>query len=96
MVESKVVNVEQEIEEDCNLNILKQIINTSEPMKTIIIKYLLSFQSYQMDCKEIKCPLQWCDKHEIMFLTIDLLTYQILNIVKSQIETMRIIRMKYL
>lgn len=74
MVESKVVNVEQAIEEDCNLNIFKQISNTSEPMKKIVIKYLLIFQSYQMDCREIKCPLQWCGKHEIMFLTIDLLT----------------------
>jgi hypothetical protein len=33
MVESKVVNVEQVIEEDCNLSIFKQIINTSEPMQ---------------------------------------------------------------
>jgi len=41
MGESKVVNVEQAIEEDCNLNILKQIINTSEPIKKIVIKYLL-------------------------------------------------------
>ncbi len=57
MVESKVVNVEQAIEEDCNLNILKQISNTSEPMEKIVIKYLLIFQSYQMDCKEMKCPL---------------------------------------
>jgi hypothetical protein len=59
------------------------MINTSEPMQKIVIKYLLIFQSCQMDCKEIKCPFQWCGKHEIMFLTIDLLTYQILNIVKT-------------
>jgi hypothetical protein len=41
MVESQIVDVEQAIEEDYNLNIFKQVINTSEPMKKKFIKYLL-------------------------------------------------------
>ncbi len=34
-----------------------------------------------MDVKEIKCPLQWWEKHESMFLIC-----QVLGIVESQIE----------
>ncbi len=39
-----------------------------------------------MDVKDIKCPLQWWQKHEAMFLTIRFLAQQILGIVGSQIE----------
>jgi len=39
-----------------------------------------------MDPKEIKCLLQWCQKHESMFLTIGFFVQQILGIVGSQIE----------
>jgi len=28
---------------------------------------LLSFKKFQMYAKDIKCPLQWCNKHEFMF-----------------------------
>ncbi len=40
-----------------------------------------------MDVKDIKCPFQWKDKHETMFLTIGFLVHWILGIVGSQIET---------
>ncbi len=39
-----------------------------------------------MDPKDIKCPLQWWEKHETMFPIIGFLACQILNIVGSQIE----------
>jgi len=48
---------------------------------------LLIFRRYQLDVKDIKCPFQYCEKHETMFLTIGFLTHQILGIVGSQIET---------
>jgi hypothetical protein len=43
-----------------------------------------------VDVKKIKCPLQWWEKHEIMFPIIGFLACQILRIVSSQIETKKI------
>jgi hypothetical protein len=40
-----------------------------------------------MDPKDIKCPFQWWGKHEAMFPMFGFLAHQILNIVKSSIET---------
>jgi hypothetical protein len=37
-----------------------------------------------VDVKEIKCPLQWWEKHEAMFLTIGFFVREILGIVDSQ------------
>jgi hypothetical protein len=42
---------------------------------------LLLFKCYQLDVKEIKCPLLWWEKLEAMFLTIGFLAWQILGIV---------------
>jgi hypothetical protein len=39
-----------------------------------------------MDVKEIKCHLQWWQKHESMFPTMGFLACQILGIVGSQIK----------
>jgi hypothetical protein len=36
-------------------------------------KELLIFKRYQLDVKDIKCPLQWWQKHEVMFPTIGFL-----------------------
>lgn len=47
----------------------------------IIFQLQLTFFGCQI------CFLQWWEKCETMFLTIDFLTHQILNIVESQIET---------
>jgi hypothetical protein len=44
-----------------------------------------------LDVKDIKCFLQWCQKHEAMFLIVGFLTWQILGIDGSQIETERIL-----
>ncbi len=51
---------------------------------------LLIFKRYQLDVKDIKCPLQWWHKHEVMFPTIGFLARQILCVVGFQIETERI------
>ncbi len=40
-----------------------------------------------MDVKNIKCPLQWWEKHESMFPIVGLCANQILGIVGFQIET---------
>jgi hypothetical protein len=36
----------------------------------LVNRELLILKCYQMDVKDIKCPLQWWEKHENMFLTI--------------------------
>ncbi len=43
--------------------------------KKLVKRVLLVFWHYQMDVKEIKCPLQWWDKHEAMFPTIGFLVH---------------------
>jgi hypothetical protein len=48
---------------------------------------LLILRHYQVDPKDIKCPLQWWGKHETMFPIIGFLDCQISGIVGSQIET---------
>jgi hypothetical protein len=42
---------------------------------------MLIFRHYQVDSKEIKCPLQWWEKHEIMFPIVGFLAHQITGIV---------------
>jgi hypothetical protein len=50
--------VDQRIEKDNNLHILKMIANTIEPSMKLIDRELLIFKRYQVDVKNIKCPLQ--------------------------------------
>jgi len=40
--------------------------------------------------KDLKCPFQWWAKHEAMLNIVGFLACQILNIVGSQIDTIRI------
>jgi hypothetical protein len=65
-------------------------VNTSEPMAKLVNKELLISRRFQMDPKEIKCPLQRWQKHESIFPIVGFLAQQILGIVESQIETGRI------
>ncbi len=51
---------------------------------------LLIFMRYQVDVKDIKCPLQWWEKHETMFPTIGFCIRQIFGIVRCQIEIEKI------
>jgi hypothetical protein len=55
--------------------------------RKFVTKELLIFKRYQVDPKDIKCPLQWWGKHEAMFPTIGFLAHQILGIVGSQLES---------
>jgi hypothetical protein len=82
--------VDQIGDEDFSLDIIQQIASTSEPSKELITRELLIFKHYQVDPKDIKCPLQWWAKHEAMFAIVGFLACQILGIVGSQIETKRI------
>jgi hypothetical protein len=49
--------IDQKVEEDRNLDISKMITNTREPTTKLVNKELLIFRHYQMDVKDIKCPL---------------------------------------
>jgi hypothetical protein len=68
------------------LDIFEQTISTSEPTKELVKRELLIFKRYQLDVKDIKCLVQWWQKHEAMFPTIRFLAQQILGIVGSQIK----------
>jgi len=59
-------------------------------MKELVNQELLIFPKYQMDAKNIKCPLEWWRKHEAMVPTIDFLAQQILGIIGFQIEIERV------
>ncbi len=50
-------------------------------------KEFLIFKCYSVDVKNIKCPLQLWEKHEVMFLIISFFAQQVLNIAGSWIET---------
>ncbi len=85
---TKIVGCENQIgDEDSNLDIFQQIGSPSEPSKELVTKELLIFKHYQVDPKDIQCPLQWWRNHETMFPTIGFLAHQMLSIVGSQIET---------
>jgi hypothetical protein len=72
------------VDEDSNLDIyFEQNSNISEPTKKLVNRKLFIFKQYQVDMKEIKCPLQWWHKHESMFPTMGFLFWQILGIVGS-------------
>jgi hypothetical protein len=58
--------VDQRIEKDSNLDIFEIIVGTSEPTTKLINRKLLIFRCYQVYVKNMKCPLQWWEKHENM------------------------------
>ncbi len=68
---------------DNNLDIFQMTTRSIELTKELVQRELLIFQHYQVDVKEIKCPLPWCEKHEAMFPTNGVLACQILGIVDS-------------
>jgi hypothetical protein len=82
-----VESIEHKSYEENNLDFFEMTTNTIEPVIELVNKELLIFKRFQVDPKEIKCPLQWWQKHESMFPTIGFLTQQILGIFGSQIET---------
>jgi hypothetical protein len=68
-----------------NPDIFEMIANTSELVVELVNKKLLIFRRFQVDLKEIKCPLRWWQKHEFMFPIVSFLARQILGIVGPQI-----------
>jgi hypothetical protein len=82
--------VEQPIDADCSFDIFEMIEITSEPSKKIVKRKILIFKRYQVNVKEITCPLRWWEKYEMLFLTIGFLVWQILGFIGSQIEIERI------
>ncbi len=87
---SKNANGDQGVNENYSLNIFEMITSTNEPAKKFVNKEVSIFWSFQMDTKDIKCPLQWWEKHESIFPTIGFLACQILIIIDSQIKTKQI------
>jgi hypothetical protein len=58
----------------------------SELSKEVVNKELLMFIRFQVDVKNIKCPLKWWAKHESLFPIVAFLAHHILGIFYSQIE----------
>jgi hypothetical protein len=56
-------------DQDCSLDIFEQIGSTSESVEELVKREFLIFRRYQLDVKDIKYPLQWCQKHDTMFPT---------------------------
>ncbi len=52
------------------MDIFEQIVNTNEPVEKLVKKELLIFRTYLLDVKDIKCPFQWWQKHEAMFIIV--------------------------
>jgi hypothetical protein len=77
LVESKRGIVDQRVEKDMNLDIFEMTTSTSDPTTKLVNKELLIFTRYQVDVKDIKCPLQWWEKHENMFPTVGFCARQI-------------------
>jgi hypothetical protein len=46
------------VDEDYSLDMFEHTTNTNEPTKELVNKKLLIFKQYQVDVKEIKCPLR--------------------------------------
>jgi hypothetical protein len=67
LVESKGGVVDEKVEDDKNLDIFEMTTNTNDPTTKLVNRELLIFRCYQVDDKDIKCPLQWWEKHENMF-----------------------------
>jgi hypothetical protein len=86
LAESERDSVDQGVEKDNYLVIFEMIVvNTSELTTKLNNRKLFIFMHYQMDVKDIKCPLQWWEKHENMF-PIGFCVKQILRIIESKIE----------
>jgi hypothetical protein len=47
-----------------SLDIFEMTTSTSYPTTKLVNRELLIFKRYQMDVEDIKCPLQWWERHE--------------------------------
>jgi hypothetical protein len=51
------------VEEDMSLDIFEMIVSTSESTMELVNREFAIFKRYQVNVKNIKCPLQWWEKH---------------------------------
>jgi hypothetical protein len=65
--------VDQKVEEYMSLDIFEMTLNTNEATIVLLNNEVFIFMHYQMDVKDIKCSLQWWEKHESMFPTMSFL-----------------------
>jgi hypothetical protein len=67
LVEFETGVVDERVEEDRSLDIFGITTNTNEPITKLVNKELMIFRHYQMDVKDIKCPLQrWGKKKSFL------------------------------
>ncbi len=59
VVDCDVESTKHKSYEDNNLDIFEMITSSSEPITKLVNRELLIFKRFQVDLKEIKCPLQW-------------------------------------
>jgi hypothetical protein len=71
-------------------DIFEMTFNICEPTMKPMNREFLIFKRCQVDVKNIKCPFQWWEQHEIMFHMVGFYARQILRIVRSQIGAKRI------
>jgi hypothetical protein len=69
--------------EESNLDIFEMFAKTNEPTQEVVNKEWLIFIRFQMNVKEIKCPLKWWAKHKSLFPIVAFLNHQILGIIGS-------------
>jgi hypothetical protein len=67
--------VDMKVDDDINLYIFQITTGNTKSTKKLVKRELLVFRCYQVDLKEIKCPLSWWEKHEAMFPTIGFLVW---------------------
>jgi hypothetical protein len=53
--------------EENSLDIFEVSTGTNEPTKEVMNKELLMFRGFQVNVKDIQCPLEWWAKHESLF-----------------------------
>jgi len=66
---------------------LKCLLKQVSQQKEVVNKELHMFIRFQVDVKDIKCPLEWWAKHESLFPTVVIFTCHIFSIIGSQIES---------
>jgi hypothetical protein len=62
------------------------IASINETIMKLVNRELLIFKHYEVDVKNIKCPLQWWENYENMFSIVEFRVRQILGVVESKFE----------
>jgi hypothetical protein len=73
-------------DEENNLKIFLMSTGTNEPTKEVMNKKLVMIKRFQVNVKDIKCPLEWWAKHKSLFPIVAFLARHILGIIVFQIK----------